>query len=115
MVAIHNRTFLISYILFLYLANQDTAYITPLAFCVVVITVHISCSTCWVIDKALCHIDLCAIEYSLVDAHTALKHGDEACLHIWHLMSNLSIASPNLSCELLTDKMNLLIKCSSAI
>ncbi len=31
------------------------------------------------------HIDLCVIEYSLGDAPTALKHGDEACLHIWHL------------------------------
>ncbi len=31
------------------------------------------------------HIDLCAIEYSLGDAPTALKHVDEACLHIWHL------------------------------
>ncbi len=56
------------------------------------------------------HIDLCVIEYSLVDTPTALKHGDEACLHIWHLTSNLSIASPNLSCELLTNRMNLLIK-----
>ncbi len=37
------------------------------------------------------HIDLCAIEYSLGlsyliqglgDAPTALKHGDESCLHI---------------------------------
>ncbi len=61
------------------------------------------------------NIDLCAIEYSLGDAPTALKHGDEACLHIWHLMSKLSIASSNHSCKLLTDKMNLLIKCSSAI
>ncbi len=31
------------------------------------------------------HIDLSAIEYSLGDALTALKHGNEACLHIWHL------------------------------
>ncbi len=31
------------------------------------------------------HIDLCAIEYSLGDALTALKHGNEVCLHIWHL------------------------------
>ncbi len=54
------------------------------------------------------HIDLCVIEFSLGDARTALKHGDEECLHIWHLTSNLSIASPNLSCELLTDKINLL-------
>ncbi len=61
------------------------------------------------------HIDLCAIEYSLGDAPTALKHGDEACLHIWHLTSKLTIASHNLSCELLTDKMNLLIKGSLAI
>ncbi len=56
------------------------------------------------------HIDLCVIEYSLVDAPTALKHGYEACLHIWHLTWNLYIVSPNLSCELLTDKMYLLIK-----
>ncbi len=28
------------------------------------------------------HIDLYAIEYSFGDAQTALKHGDEACLHI---------------------------------
>ncbi len=61
------------------------------------------------------HINLCAIEYSLVDAPTALKHGDEACLHIWHLTWNLYIVSPNLSCKFLTDKMNLLIKCFSAI
>ncbi len=61
------------------------------------------------------HIDLCAIEYSLGEASTALKHGDEACLHIWHLTWKLSIASPNLSCELQTDKMNLLTKCFSAI
>ncbi len=33
------------------------------------------------------------------DAPTALKNGDEACLHIWHLTSKLSIASPNFSCE----------------
>ncbi len=66
-------------------------------------------------SSIIIHIDLCTIEYSLGDAPTALKHGDEACLHIWHLTSNLAIASPNLSCELLTDKMNLLIKCSSAI
>ncbi len=31
------------------------------------------------------NIDLCVIEYSLGDAPTALNHGDEACLHIWHL------------------------------
>ncbi len=31
------------------------------------------------------YINMCAIEYSLGDAPTALKHGDEACLHIWHL------------------------------
>ncbi len=31
------------------------------------------------------HSDLCAIEYSFGDARTALKHVDEACLHIWHL------------------------------
>ncbi len=31
------------------------------------------------------YIDLCAIEYSLGDAPTPLKHGEEACLHIWHL------------------------------
>ncbi len=61
------------------------------------------------------HIDLCAIEYSLGDALTALKDGDEACLHICHLTWRLSTASPNLSCELLTDKMILLTKCSSAI
>ncbi len=61
------------------------------------------------------HIDLCAIEYSLGDAPTALKHWDGACLHIWHLMWNLYIVSPNIWCELLTDKMNLLIKCFSAI
>ncbi len=61
------------------------------------------------------NIDLCVIEYSLGDASTALKHGDEACLHIWYLTSKLSITSPKLSCELLTDKMNLLTKCSSAI
>ncbi len=35
--------------------------------------------------KSEWHIDLCVIEYSLGDALTALKHGDEACLHIWHL------------------------------
>ncbi len=61
------------------------------------------------------HIDLCAIEYSFGDARIALKHGDEACLHIWHLTWNLYIVSPNLSCKLLTDKMNLLKKCFSAI
>ncbi len=61
------------------------------------------------------HFDLCEIEYSLGDAPTALKHGDEACLHIWHLTSNLPTSSPNLSCEFLTDKMNLQIKCSLAI
>ncbi len=61
------------------------------------------------------HIDLCAIEYSLGNAPTALKHGDEVCLHIWHLTSKLSIASPNLSCKLLADKMNLLTKYSLAI
>ncbi len=60
-------------------------------------------------------IDLCAIEYSFGDTQTALKHGDEACLHIWHLMWNLYIVSPNLSCELLTEKMNLLKKYFSAI
>ncbi len=55
----------------------------------------------------LTHIDLCVIDYSLGDAPTALKHGDEAL--------KLYIASPNLSCKLLTDKMILLTKCSSAI
>ncbi len=37
------------------------------------------------------HRDLCAIESSLVDASTALKHGDETCLYIWHLTSNLYV------------------------
>ncbi len=64
---------------------------------------------------ALVHIDLCAIEYSLGDALTALKHGDEACLHIWHLTWKLSTASHNLPCKLLTYKTKLLTKCSSAI
>ncbi len=59
--------------------------------------------------------DLCAIQYSLGDAPTALKYGDEACLYIWHLMWKLSTASANLSCELLTDKIILLTKCSLAI
>ncbi len=36
------------------------------------------------------HIDLCAVKYSLGDATTTLKHGDEACLHIWNLTYNLS-------------------------
>ncbi len=49
------------------------------------------------------HMDLCVIEYSLGDAPTALKHGDEACLDIWHLTWKLSTASPNLSCELTND------------
>ncbi len=31
------------------------------------------------------HIGLCAIEYSLVDAPTVLKYGDEACLHNWQI------------------------------
>ncbi len=57
---------------------------------------------------------MCVIEYSFGDARTALKHGVEACLHIWHLTWNLYIPSPNLSCELLTNKMNLLKKCFSA-
>ncbi len=35
--------------------------------------------------KSAIHIDLCVIEYSFGDARTALKHGDEACLYIWHL------------------------------
>ncbi len=43
------------------------------------------------------HIDLCALEYSFGDAPTALKRGDEAYLHIWHLTCKLSIASLNLS------------------
>ncbi len=60
-------------------------------------------------------IELCAIEYSFGHPPTALKHGDEACLHIWHLTWKLSSAPPNLSCELLTDKINLLKKCFSAI
>ncbi len=40
------------------------------------------------------HIDLCAIEYSLGDALTALKHGDEACLHIWYLTENCLLPLP---------------------
>ncbi len=84
------------------------------------LTVYILLTTCQLVHMALIinrpdHIDLCATEYTLVDAPTALQHGDKACLNIWHFASNLSIAFPNLSCELLTDKMNLLIKCSSAI
>ncbi len=46
---------------------------------------------------------------------TALKHGDEACLHIWYSTWKLSTTSPNLSCELLTYNTKLLTKCSSAI
>ncbi len=65
--------------------------------------------------KHIYHIDLCVIEYSLVDAPTASKHVDEVCLHIWHLTGNLYIVSLNLSCELLTDKMNLLINVFLAI
>ncbi len=68
-----------------------------------------------VIMKVTKHIDLCCIEYSFGDAWTALKHGKEACLHIWHLMWISYIVSPKLSCELLTDKMNLLKKSFSAI
>ncbi len=79
------------------------------------IQILIVCQSRYPINLDPSHIDLYVIEYSLGDAPTALKHGDEACLHIWHLTTNLSIAFPNLSCELLTDKMNLLIKCSLAI
>ncbi len=47
------------------------------------------------------HIDLCAIEYSLGDALTALKHGGEACLHIWHLMIPLHLPTFHVNCWLI--------------
>ncbi len=62
------------------------------------------------------HLDLCAIEYSLVDAPTALKDGDEVCVHIWYLMWNfVHCLSQRFMRIMLTDKMNLLIKCFLAI
>ncbi len=59
-------------------------------------------AVCCIKRYAVAHIDFCAIEYSLGDTPTALKHGDEACLHIWHLTWNLYIVTPNLWCEMLT-------------
>ncbi len=44
---------------------------------------------------------LCAIEYSLGDAPTALKHGDEACIRIWHLMWKLSLPTFHANCWLI--------------
>ncbi len=61
---------------------------------------------------------MCAVDSSLGDVTTALEHEDEVCLLIWHLTSNLSHiwALPlTLSCQLLIDKKNLLIKCLSNI
>ncbi len=58
------------------------------------------------------HIDLFAVEYSLEDATTTLKHGNEVVSPYLAFdiksIPYLGIASTNLSCELLTDKTNLL-------
>ncbi len=63
------------------------------------------------------HINLCAIEYSLGDAHTVLNHRGGmkrvSIFGIWRQICPLPLSTFHAYCWLI--KMNLLIKCSSAI